>query len=184
MITIKKILVPTDFSSLSVPAIGYASSLAKDHSAEVIVLHALPTAVMKERFSTGYVTEGLITPGELSMANPQPSGEDAFETKKRLLLNFLEQKIGPELLRTIKLRPLIRAGKVVEEIVAAAREEQCDLIVMTSHASRIRRLLRGSIIERIVRRAPCPVLTIQPSAEVRTDKDERVPVRLIDKWAA
>ena len=74
--------------------------------------------------------------------------------------------------------------KVVDEIVSAAKELQSDVIVMTSHVSRLTRLFRGSFTERVIRKAPCPVLTILPSAEVRTDKDERVPVRLIDKWAA
>jgi nucleotide-binding universal stress UspA family protein len=184
MIVIKKILVPTDFSSLSVPAIAYASSLAKDHDAEVLVTHAVPTAARKERLSTGYVTEGLVTPGEVPVAGRPPEADGVFEAKRRLLLSFLEQRLGPEILKPVKIRPVIRVGKVVDEIVATAKEEQCDLIVMTSHASRLRRLLRGSFIERIVRQAPCPVLTIQPSAAVRTDKDERVAVSLIDRWAA
>jgi nucleotide-binding universal stress UspA family protein len=183
MIAIKKILVPTDFSRLSVSAVGYAISLAKDHGAEVMVFHAVPVAAMKGQFLPGYVAEGL--PADTAMGvSHQPDAESIFETKKRLLANFLEQKIAPELLRAIKIRPLIKPGKVVEEIVAAAREEQCDLIVMTSEASRLRRLFHGSFTESVIRRAPCPVLSIQPFAEVRTEKDERLAVRQIDQWAA
>jgi nucleotide-binding universal stress UspA family protein len=184
MITIKKILVPTDFSNFSVAAIGYASSLAKSHGAEVLVLHAVPVAAMKERFAPGYVTEGLIEPAGASMAGGQPNVEGLFEAKKQLVVNFLGQKIAPETLNSVKIRPVIRLGKVVEEIVAAAKEEQCDLIVITSHASRLRRLFHGSFTDRVIRGAPCPVLSIQPSAEIRTDKDERLAVRLIDRWAA
>lgn len=186
MITIKKILVPTDFSNISVPAIGYAISLAKDHGAEVIVLHVVSTRVMKEHFSERYyITEGLLSPAEAPMgAGRQPNLENLFESKKQLLHNFLEQKIGPELLKTAKINIFIRLGKAVGEIAATAKEEQCDLIVMTSRGSRLRRLFRGSLTERVVRRAPCPVLSIQPSAEVRTEKDKRVPAKLIDKWAA
>jgi universal stress protein A len=184
MVNIKKILVPIDFSNFSVPAVGYASSLAKHHSAEVIVVYAVPMAAMKERLAPGYVTEGLASPAGPPTAASQPNVETLFETKKQLVVNFLGQKIAPEILNSVRIRPAIRLGKVVDEIVAAAKEEQCDLIVITSHASRLRRLFHGSLTARVIREAPCPVLSIQPSAEIRTDKDERLPVRLIDRWAA
>jgi len=185
MIVIKKIVVPTDFSSGSVPALGYAIALAKDHDAEIIVLHALPPKIMREHFSDGYVAGGIVTPAEAPMpVAAQPNLENLFESKKQILHNFLEQKIAHELLAAVKITPLIRIGKVVDEIVAAAKEEQCDVIVMASQASRLRRMFRGSFTERVVRKAPCPVLSILPSAEVRTVRDERVPVKLIDKWAA
>lgn len=185
MIAIKKILVPTDFSDGSVPALGYTISLAKDHSAEVFVIHTLPPKVMKEQFSDGYVAGGLVTPAEAPMPVAQrPNLESLFESKKQLLHNFLEQKIAHELLATIKITPLVRVGKVVDEIIAAAKEEQCDVIVMTSQASGLRRMLRGSFTEQVVRKAPCPVLSMLPSAEVTTVKDERIPIKLIDKWAA
>jgi nucleotide-binding universal stress UspA family protein len=182
---IRKILVPTDFLSGSVPALGYAISLAKDHAAEVIVVHTLPPKMMKENFSDGYVAGGIVTPGEAALpVAAQPNLENVFESKKQVLHNFLEQKIAHELLAAVKITPLIRIGKVVDEIVAAAKEEQCDVIVMASQASRLRRMFRGSFTERVVRKAPCPVLSILPSAEVRTVRDQRVPVKLIDKWAA
>ncbi|MGH7848373.1 MAG: universal stress protein [Candidatus Binatia bacterium] len=182
---IRKILVPTDFSSGSVPAMGYAISLAKDHDAEVIVVHALPPKVMKENFSDRYVAGGIVTPAEAPMAvTAQPNLDNIFEAKRQILHNFLEQKIAHELLAAVKITPLIRIGKVVDEIVAAAKEEQCDVIVMASQASRLRRMFRGSLTERVVRKAPCPVLSLLPSAELRTARDQRVLVKLIDKWAA
>jgi nucleotide-binding universal stress UspA family protein len=184
MISIKTILVPTDLSTASVPGIGYASSLAKDHDAEVVLLHVIPTEAMKEYFTGGYA-EGLGLPMEnQSGVMRQPNVESIYETKKQILLGFLDQKIGTDLRKTIKVRPLVKLGKVVDEIIAAAKEEKCDLIVMTSQGGSLRRLFGGSITERIVRHAPCPVLSMQPSAEVRTEKDERLPVKLINRWAA
>jgi nucleotide-binding universal stress UspA family protein len=184
MITIKKILVPVDLSSVSVPAIGYASSLAKDHHAEVILFHVIHPQTMKEHFAGGY---GEVVP--LPMETPmdvrhETNVENIFESKKQLVLRFLEQAIGPELRNMVKIRPLVQLGKVCEEIIAAAKAEQCDLIVMNSRGSGLRRLFGASITERVVRSAPCPVLSMQPSAEVRTETDERLQIKLIDQWAA
>ena len=185
MITLQKILVPTDFSDISVPAIGYALSLAKAHGGEVGVLHALPSEVMKQHFSDPYAGGGLAAPEAAPIGITSHSNlESLFERKNQVLHNFLEQKIATELVRAVKIKPLIRVGKVVEEIVAAAKEEQCDLIVMTSHGGRLRRLLHGSFTDRVIKRAPCPVLSIQPWAEIRTDDNRRVPVNRIERWAA
>jgi nucleotide-binding universal stress UspA family protein len=185
MIAIKKILVPADFSDLSVPAIGYAISLAKCHHAEVIVLHVIPVEAMKQHLSAGYIAEGLVSPGEpAGGGGGHPSLERLLETKRQLLENFLAQKLGSDLLHAAKIRPLVRFGKVVEEIVATAKEEQSDMIVVTSHGPGLRRLFLGSFADRITRKAPCPILLIQPSAEVRTDDDKRIAVKLIDRSAA
>ncbi|HEU4342088.1 MAG TPA: universal stress protein [Candidatus Binatia bacterium] len=183
MILIKKILVPTDLSDISLPAIGFAISLAKKHAAEVTVLHILPRKAMKEPFAPAYVTEGLITSAPIG-AGLQPNLDGIFERKRRLIHDFLRQKMGPVIIKSVRINALVRVGKTVKEIMAAAKEEHADLIVMMSHRSGLTRLLRGTFTEWIVRRAPCPVLTIQPSAEVRTEQDERVPVKLMDKWAA
>jgi hypothetical protein len=50
-----------------------------------------------------------------------------------------------------------------DEIIAAAKEEQCDLIVMTGREGSLRRLFGASVTERVVRHAPCPVLSMRPS---------------------
>lgn len=184
MIAIKKILVPVDFSAVSLPAIGYASFLAKGHDAEIILLHVLSTNSLKSHFTAGY-GEGLGLPGDSPAATPHETGiEHIFEAKKQFALTFVDQKIGPELRKAVKIRPVIRIGKLGEEIIASAKEEQCDLIVISAHETGLRRLFGGTVTERIVRHAPCPVLSIQPSARVRTDKNERVEVKLIDRWAA
>ena len=185
MITLKKILVPTDLSNLSVPAVGYALSLAKLHDAEVSLLHVLPNEAMRKHF------EDRFAPGGLAGATEAPSGavqrpnlENLFERKRRVLHSFLEQKIAAELVRAVKVNELIKIGKVTDEIIFAAKEVQADLIIMTSHAGRLRRLIHGSFTDRVLAAAPCPVLSIQPWAEIRIEENKRVPVKLIDKWAA
>jgi nucleotide-binding universal stress UspA family protein len=181
MLMIKKILVPTDFSNVSLPAIGYAISLARKNAAEVTVLHAYPTKAMQEHFTDRYVAEGLVTPAAVGR---QPDLADIIDQKKSILNSFLQQNFGPEVLTGIKIKPLVRFGKAVNEIIAAAKEEQADLIVIASRGSSLARLFGSSVTERSARRALCPVLSIQPSAEVRTEEDKRVPVAFIDKWAA
>jgi nucleotide-binding universal stress UspA family protein len=184
MITIKKILVPTELSPVSVPAIGYASSLAKERDAEVVLLHVVPLEAMKTHFTGGY-GEGLALPtGTTVRAQREPDIDNFYEQKKQRMLAFVQQKIGPELRNAVKIRPLVKLGKVVEETIAVAKEEQCDLIVMTSEGGRLRYLFGASNTERIVRQAPCPVLSMQPAAQIRTEKDQRLQVKLIDQWAA
>ena len=140
MITLKRILAPTDFSIITVPAVGYALSLARELGAEVTVLHALPTEVMKEQFMNQFAPGDLAGPAAAPVGRThQPDLEGIFERKKQVLHTFLEQRISNELLRAVKVNAVIRIGKVAEEIVAVAKEEQCDLIVMTSHRSRLRR---------------------------------------------
>jgi len=185
MITLKRILAPTDFSIITVPAVGYALSLARELGAEVTVLHALPTEVMKEQFMNQYAAGDLAAAAATPVGlTRQPDLEGIFERKKQVLHIFLEQRISSDLLRAVKVNPVIRIGKVAEEIVAVAKEEQCDLIVMTSHGSRLRRLLHGSFTDRVILLAPCPVLSIQPWTEIRTEENKRVAVKLIEKWAA
>jgi len=139
---------------------------------------------MKEHFTGGYA-EGLAFPtGTAAGAPRKPDIDDIYERKKQLMLAFVERKIGPDLRKTVKIRPLVKLGKVVEETIAVAKEEQCDLIVMTSEGGHLRHLFGSSNTERIVRQAPCPVLSMQPTAQIRTENDQRLQVKLIDQWAA
>jgi nucleotide-binding universal stress UspA family protein len=185
MINIRKILVATDLSDLSLAAIGYGIALAKKNAAEVSVLHVLPHKAMQEDFSDRYVTDEVVMPTSISVGGRSALDHESFlETKKRVVHDFLEEKIGHELLSSVKINLLIRFGKTGKEIVAAAKEEGSDLIVMTSRGSRLMRIFGSSISEWVAEHAPCPFVCIQPSAEVRTEEDNRVPVTLVDKWAA
>ena len=183
MLAIKKILIPTDLSNISLSAIGYAISLAKKHAAEVTVLHVLPSKAIDESFAPGYITDDLIAPAPTDAA-PSSNLDRVVERNQRRVHDFLHQKIGPDILKSVKVNVLVRFGKTAKEVVAAVKEERSDLIVMTSLRSGLKRLLRGTFTEWIIGRSPCPVLSIQPAAEVRTEQDERVPVKLMDKWAA
>ena len=184
MLTIKKILVPTDLSVVSVPAIGYASCFAKDHEAEVILLHVVPLEAMKKLFTGGYADSLAFPPGAGVNIQREADIDSFYEQKKQRLVAFVQQRIGSDLRKNVKIRPIVKPGKVVEEIIATAREEHCDLIVINSEGGRLSRLFGGSVTERLVRQAPCPVLTMQPAAQISIEKDQRLEVKLIDQWAA
>jgi universal stress protein A len=181
MLTIRKILVPTDFSDVSALAIAYGLSLAKQHDAEVGVLHVMPSKEMKQDFSPGYATEGLMEPGAVTVARRAPDMDSMLEGKHRIIHDFVQQKIGSELLHGIKTTALVRFGSPVKEIIAAAKEEQADLIVMNRESGLS---FRGHFTDKVAKQAPCPVLSMQAAATVRTEQNERVPLTLVQKWAA
>ena len=183
MILIKKILVPLDLSDISLCAVGYASCLAKQTQAEILALHVLNVDVLKPNL-TGPYSDQLTVGTQGPIATGAVESENITESKQRIVQAFLEQKLSSELRSGVKLQPVVRLGKVADEIIAAAKEEHCDLIVMLTLAGRLRRLFGGSITERVIRHAPCPVLSMKTSAHVRTDKDEQLEIGSIERWAA
>lgn len=174
MIKIDKILVPTDFSKASLAGIRYALCLARDHGAAVSVCHVMSPEIMRDRAweDYQYIGSGWVPPH-------QPFALDELMRNKAMdLVRFLEEMVEPELRKGAGITPLVRLGKVVEEIVAAAKETQCDLIVMTSRErSWLGRLVTSSLTQQVVRSAPCPVLSIQPWAQIRTESGGRVSVQ-------
>ena len=62
-----------------------------------------------------------------------------------------------------KVTPIVRFGRAWQEIIEVAREQKCDMIIMATHGyTGLRHALVGSVAEKIVRHAPCPVLTVRP----------------------
>jgi nucleotide-binding universal stress UspA family protein len=164
MIVIKRILVPIDLTAASVPAVGYASSLAMQSQAEVFPLHVLSIDVLKPNLAGAYGDQFTYPAQGPANTRLTTELESVCESKQRGVQLFLDQKLGASF--------------------AAAKEHQCDLIVMMTQAGRLRRLFGGSITERIIRHAPCPVLSMHASAHVRTEKDERLEVAVVERWAA
>jgi nucleotide-binding universal stress UspA family protein len=148
MLTIKTILHPTDFSGRSECAFRLACSLARDHGARVVALHVVPPP------PTEYA-EGVVFP---------PAG--AFEAWAREQFSRLQPPDAE-----IRLERRLAHGDAAAEILSVAAETGCELIVMGTHGwTGITRLLMGSVAEQVVRKAPCPVLTVKtPQAERPSD---------------
>jgi uncharacterized protein (TIGR02284 family) len=140
MLPIHSILVPTDFSALSEYAFRLACSLARDHRARLTVLHVAPPPM------AAYVG-GVMT--------PEPPRND------RLWAQLREQYPADP---RGAVEHLLAEGDPARMIVQAAAQSKCDLIVLGTHGRvGLGRVLLGSVAEEVVRRAPCPVVTVKTS---------------------
>jgi universal stress protein A len=132
---LKKILAPTDFSDLSVRGVHYACQLAKDVGAEVTILNVV------------IVDESGINKGEM-------------EEHKQRLEEFVAKNVA-DVGANLRIRKVIDAGQPYRTIVDWAENERIDLIVMSSHGrSGLSRMLIGSVTDKVLRMAPCPVLVV------------------------
>jgi len=156
MNTVERILCPTDFSNGSLQALSSAAEIATRFRAELYLIHVLPilpTLAADPNFSFHvHDYERLLQ-------------EDA---KKRL------DGIARELKeRQIPARPLVRVGDAAAEIVRIAEEQRIDLIIIATFGKTgWRRFAFGSVTEKVVRLAPCPVLTVR-GTEARIAPEQR-----------
>jgi universal stress protein A len=149
------LLVPVDFSKHSKKTIEYATQLAALTGAAIKILHVLQMPEFPPAFYQGLhmVHDPMKT--HLEAAKLAASSE---------LSLFCEQIFA----QGIEAEPILRVGNPYEEIVNVAKETGVDLIVIGSHGKTgPGRLLLGSIAERVVQYAPCPVLVVKDRLVVR-----------------
>ena len=142
---IKKVLAPIDFSDYSKNALKYAVNFVKAFNAELILI---------------YVVEPVIYPPDFSMGQiAMPSVDVEMDKRAEEELDNLAQKeIPPE----IKASTIVKTGKPFIEILETASEEDIDLIIIATHGhTGIEHILFGSTAEKVVRKSPCPVLTLR-----------------------
>jgi nucleotide-binding universal stress UspA family protein len=146
MIAIERILCPTDLSDISRRAFDHGLALARFYRAEV---------------ELAYVVEPLL-PGPSAPATYPPWAilDPALRTR---LENALAELARPARDLGVAARPVVHEGGVVAEIVARARDWPADLVVMGTHGrGGFEHLVLGSVTEKVLRKAPCPVLTVPP----------------------
>ncbi len=136
---IRTILFPTDFSESARSALGLAFALARDCQARLIVLHvASPPA--------------FVSYGEFEKALQESSP----------YRHELEEHLRDHQTPDCRAEFVLKEGDPGSEIIHLAEELACDLIVMGTHGrSGLDRLLLGSVAGKVLRRAPCPVLTVK-----------------------
>ncbi len=142
---IKKILVPIDFSDYSKRALRYAIDFSKHFNSELILVSVIEPMIYPADFSMGQV------------AIPA-TDQNLTERIENELKSLEENEIGNQ----VKSKRIIKSGKPFYEIVETAREEDVDLIIIATHGhTGVEHLLFGSTAEKVVRKAPCPVLTLR-----------------------
>ena len=136
MAMLKTILAPTDFSDLSANGVRYACQLARDMGATLIVFNV----VALDESNAVYKRE--------------------IEQHKKQLEEFVAEKVADAGVG-LKVRQMVDAGQPFGAIVDCAEKEGVDLIVMSSHGrSGLSRMLIGSVTDKILRGASCPVLVV------------------------
>lgn len=145
MLPFKNILSPTDFSEPSYKAIKVANELALHFSARLVVLHVVPLMTQ-------------LTVPDMSTNFDVVRYQKALEADAwKRLQEIVEQMTSKE----ITCLPMITTGSYSDEILRIAHEEKSDLIVIgTRGRTGLPHLLLGSVAERVVQLASCPVLTI------------------------
>lgn len=143
---IKTILVPTDFSEFAEPAYAWALGLAADCKAKVVLLHVTSSLASLEFPESGYYADLVRMEREMVADAEKRVGE--FAAKKGASVVPVETQVT--------------LGDAVSEICRMAERAHADLIIMGSHGrTGLSHVLLGSVAERVVRHAPCPVLVMR-----------------------
>ncbi len=142
---VKSILVPIDFSDYSKGALKYAVEIAKKFNAKMYLIYVIEPVVYPSDFSMGQVSIPAVD-------------HDSFNRSKNELKKLAEMEIDS----TIEVEVIIKSGKPFVEINESASEKDIDLIIIATHGhTGVEHLLFGSTAEKVVRKAPCPVLTLR-----------------------
>jgi nucleotide-binding universal stress UspA family protein len=143
-----RIIVPTDFSSCSEEAWRLAQRLAGMSGAELVLTHVLTEAP-------------LFREGPFIM----PKVREVFEAARSFADSAIEEWAAKARAEGLSARVALRSGVAYQEIVALAVDERADLIVIGTHGrGGIDRALLGSVADRVIRLAPCPVLSVREPA--------------------
>lgn len=153
MLPLKKILCPTDFSEPAFEGFKIAGELAAQFSAEMLLVH-------------------VISPLPVVHGGPAPTGfqipailEELQRSAEKSLVKMQREKLPAD----IQARTFVMHGRPAHEIVELATREKVDIIVIATHGeSGWQRFVFGSVAEKVVRHADCPVLTVRaPNQETK-----------------
>ena len=144
---LRTILVPTDFGPGSEEALGYALELARELGAEVVLTHAYEIPVV------GFPDGTLVATAELATRVLEAAHEG------------LEKAARAHEGEGVRIRTVAKEGAAASAIVETADEVGADLVIMSTHGRHgLPRALLGSVAEKVVRTAHCPVLTVRAAA--------------------
>jgi nucleotide-binding universal stress UspA family protein len=146
MIDLHRILIPTDFSKFSQVALNYASAFAEKFAAELYLLHVIQDL-------------SVFIPDMITVAPPLVP---TVEQMTKAVQEAFDRLIKDNRLERFQIHRDVREGTPFYEIVHYAKEQNIDLIIMGTHGhTGLTHMLLGSVTEKVVRKAPCPVLTVR-----------------------
>lgn len=152
MIRLERILVPVDFSEYSEKAVRYGIELARGHGSKLYFVHVISQRVIhavQELNVRGYKGDFVQAVRKL------------VQDKENDLRDFVPQS----LYEGIETHFSIRKGSPAEEVIEASKNLSIDLIVLGSKGhSALASVLIGSVVQKVVNNAPCPVLVVRPLA--------------------
>ncbi|MCP4265255.1 MAG: universal stress protein [Candidatus Brocadiaceae bacterium] len=152
MISLKKILCPIDHSNCSKEALKYAVSFARKDKAKLLLLHVIDIRTFNEGSGAMY--------GVLDSMPTQIPNEETLEQLRVKLLDCIPEEIRDDM----DVEAIVAQGVPFAEIISTAKEKEIDMIVIGSHGrTGISHMMLGSVSEKVVRKAPCPVLTVRQS---------------------
>jgi nucleotide-binding universal stress UspA family protein len=153
MIRLKTILFPTDFSPATDSARDYALEFARQFDAELHLLHVMEDlAARLPEFGMG-----LAFPAFVADSNNRVRD---YELAAIAQLSAISPDGDDKLRRAVIV---VKQGRTHEQVITYAKSHDIDLIVMGTHGrSGLAHVLLGSVAERVVQHAPCPVLTVRP----------------------
>lgn len=144
MASIQNVLVATDFSETSSCAVKYAIEMAQTFGAALHVLHIVESEIPLMIDGIPYLPPNFL--------------EDIEKGAKEQLEQVIPKEVGDKVPVTLA----VRRGAAFLEIIRYARDQQMDLIVLGTHGrGALAHVLMGNVAEKVVRNAPCPVLTIR-----------------------
>jgi nucleotide-binding universal stress UspA family protein len=148
MLNLKKILYPTDFSEYSLAALSYAVRLAQQNDAELFCVHVV------EMPQEEYLTSEYMVPLNV----PHVPEDKVLRNARARMERFIAEKLSG----VDRVTSRVLTGIPFIEIIRYAREQSIDLIVIGTHGhSALAAMLLGTVAEKVVRKAPCPVLTVR-----------------------
>lgn len=141
---LRRILVPVDFSPNCQESILYARHFAEQFGAEICLLHVVEPVVVTNDF--GYLP---VLPNDLEEQRLEGAGKE---------LRALAKALGAG----VPVESMVRLGRAWKEITDVARTIPADLLIVSTHGyTGIQHALLGSVAEKVVRHAPCPVLVVR-----------------------
>jgi nucleotide-binding universal stress UspA family protein len=149
-----RILTPTDFSKFSGFALEWAAYLAQCMKADLTLLHVIPE-------EEGKIIEEIIGEGAVIHV-PKGIRQNVVEDRQKKLKEQFNMVVSNDIKRSIRVEEMTRIGVPFLEIIKVAKEKDVDLIVMGTHGrTGLAHVLIGSVAEKVVHHAHCPVLTIK-----------------------